>query len=429
MNFNFFVIITILTLLLLPSITWNILQAYYMYLSQKISGVEEEDKETIKRKYSIIVAIKNEDRETIVNLIENLRNLNYDNYEVIIVSDDSEEKFNGLFKKIFLPNNFRILRRENPIGGKAGALNYALKLSTGDYLLFLDADARIDKDFLLRLSKRDYTAASFRLRIYDIQTSIQKYYAEFTEKVMTSLFLVRARLGFPIFPNGSAFSIRKEELIRIGGWKVGSITEDLELGIRLFLSGVKVVYYNDLVIYVKAPYTLGDLFRQIERWSYGSSQLLFESLKLFKSLKGIEGFMYAQQWGLYPSLIAIVSLSAITFPLLKINQFLLLVILLPYILSLLIYSFETKQKEIDVKIIITIINASLIGYLKGLFRIPFSWKVTPKTLVKQDDDKNKSTFSGFIQVILLSIAFFDSVFGYWFITVILVIFSITEQLA
>ncbi|BFH73589.1 glycosyltransferase family 2 protein [Sulfurisphaera javensis] len=404
---------------LIPAI-WNFLQVYY--ITRKVPS-NIYPLTNSKKKFSIIVAEKNEDVSVIKELINNLLELDYDDYEIIIVSDDPPELFNKKYKDFKESEKLKIINRVNPKGGKAGALNYALKYAKYNYLVFLDADGRVDKDFLKKLSKYDFDITAYRIRIYKSETIIQKYYEEFTEKVMDSLFKSRYILGLPIFPNGSAFCINKDILIKLGGWKENIITEDLELGIRAFLQGYKIKYIDDVIVYSLAPYTLNDLYNQIQRWSYGSAQLFFESIKMIRrGIIGLEGVFYAQQWGIYGLFIFILLLfSALDF-ILKIPILSFLLAILIYGISLAVYSVVFAQKVNDIRLPLTILNASISGYIKGLFRMPFKWKITPKIKEKKNTENN----TNILLPILLIFSYINITFGNIFPTAILLLFAFME---
>ncbi|AAY80318.1 glycosyltransferase family 2 protein [Sulfolobus acidocaldarius] len=379
-----------------------------------------------KKTFSIIVAIKDESKQVIESLVENLKRINYERYEVIIVSDDDESKFRE-YLEIKFPENFRLIRRESNSGGKAGALNFASRISKGDYLVFMDADARVNEDFLQRLNNKDYVACSLKIIIYDTSTSIQSYYAEFTEKVMDMMFKGRSKLGLPIFPNGSAFSIRRDTLLSIGGWKENAIAEDLELGIRMYLNDLKNLFYDDVVVFLKSPYTLMDLYNQIQRWSYGSSQLLKSSLKLLKKgIKGFEGLLYSQQWVIYPLFFTVLGVYGILTPVFNITQTYLLLLILIYGISVVFYSQVLNQKRVDIKILKTILDASITGYLKGLFGLKYKWRVTPKILDKGGrliEDNNIPLIS----IPFYLISFFDASMGFVLSSIVILLVALIES--
>ncbi len=365
---SFFLSIILLLSSVISSI-WFILQALY-FTNKKIIDLGYDT----NRKISIIIAIKDEDVDVIRDLIRNLSEVDYDNYEVIIVSDDSQETFKK-YLSISIPKNFKIIRRGKPTGRKAGALNYGVKLSNGDYLVFLDAEARVDKDFLKHVSYLlKYNAVSLRLKIRNSE-GIGKIYSYFTDFSMSSLFRGRFMRGLYIFPNGSAFAIKKSILVNIGGWRENVVTEDLELGIRLALNNIRIYYFDEPSISILSPLNCYDLYMQIKRWAYGSGELFLHGLKLIrKGIRGLEGFLYVIQWGIYSLfLFVIVLLSILPY---SINIYVLITSVIVYGFSLFIYSSKTP-KETDLSSIIVVFGA-MIGFIRGIFRNKFSWRVTPK---------------------------------------------------
>ncbi|MEM4883911.1 MAG: glycosyltransferase family 2 protein, partial [Saccharolobus sp.] len=151
---------------------WLLLQSIY-YQKAKKQKTDDPILNSEEKRIDIIVAIKDENEEVIKNLVENLSELNYKNYKVIIVSDDNEEYFTKIVRYLGnIPNNFILIRRPSNEGRKAGALNFALNMSDAEMVAFLDADARVDKDFLKKLSSLNYDAVAFRIKIRDAVTHI-----------------------------------------------------------------------------------------------------------------------------------------------------------------------------------------------------------------------------------------------------------------
>ncbi|ACP54212.1 glycosyltransferase family 2 protein [Saccharolobus islandicus] len=403
---------------------WILLQAFYYKVSNEnlVQGLGN-DRKNSNKKIDIIVAIKDENERTIKELIDNLSELNYRPYRVIIISDDSLKNFEKIMKVVDrIPENFVLIRRPENRGRKAGALNFAFNLSDGELLVFLDAEARVEKNFLRKISKLNYDAAAFRLKVRDPVTPVQKIYSHTNEFVMNALFKAREKLGLIIFANGSAFAIRRDILRKVGGWKENSVAEDLELGIRLALNGIRVKYVDDIIVYTLAPYTLTDLYNQIKRWAYGSAELLAYSMRLLKlGVKGIEGFIYSQQWGIYP-LYLLVFLIVISLQfILNVNYLYVFSSLVPILVSNGIYITLIKPKDDYRSGIVTII-ASLIGYIQGALKVKFKWKVTPKNpIIKEEEEILSIRILG---VILAIMAYVNSLFNNTLSSLLLILFSI-----
>ncbi len=104
---------------------------------------------------TIIVPARNEEADIAASL-ERLAVLDYDNYEVIAVDDRSIDRTGELMDAVAARNRSRRLRvihiKELPAGwlGKAHAMWTAAAQSTGDWLLFTDADVLFHPDALRR---------------------------------------------------------------------------------------------------------------------------------------------------------------------------------------------------------------------------------------------------------------------------------------
>lgn len=95
---------------------------------------------------SILIPVRDESRD-IITLLESIYEQDYDNYEVIILDDDSNDDSYNLCKAFCdRHQNFRIIKGETlPAGwtGKNFACHQLALAAKGDFLLFLDADERV----------------------------------------------------------------------------------------------------------------------------------------------------------------------------------------------------------------------------------------------------------------------------------------------
>jgi glycosyltransferase involved in cell wall biosynthesis len=71
-----------------------------------------------------------------------------DNYEVLVVNDGSSDTTNKIIKPLLrkYAGKLRYIEKEN--GGPASARNIGIKNSTGNYLIFLDADDELEENAL-----------------------------------------------------------------------------------------------------------------------------------------------------------------------------------------------------------------------------------------------------------------------------------------
>ncbi len=99
-----------------------------------------------------IIIVTWEKKEYVLNLLATLKNLDYDNYDIVVVdnasSDGTAEALKGAFPGVHL-----IVNPEN-LGGTGGfntGIKYALREGIYKYLWLLDNDVEVDKEALIEL--------------------------------------------------------------------------------------------------------------------------------------------------------------------------------------------------------------------------------------------------------------------------------------
>lgn len=105
-------------------------------------------------KVSIIIPIYNLERY-LPRCLESVVNQSYDNYEVLLVDDGSQDgsaKICEYYRKKY--SQFFYFYKSN--GGLSDARNYALQYITGDYVTFIDGDDYIQIDFLEKMVESLY---------------------------------------------------------------------------------------------------------------------------------------------------------------------------------------------------------------------------------------------------------------------------------
>lgn len=98
------------------------------------------------KKYSIIVPVYNASK-TLSKCIDSILLQNVSHYELILVDDGSKDKSIDIARQYEKENkNIKVITQKNK--GAGSARNIGVKIAKGDYLLFLDSDDYVDKDYL-----------------------------------------------------------------------------------------------------------------------------------------------------------------------------------------------------------------------------------------------------------------------------------------
>lgn len=98
-----------------------------------------------KYKVSVIVPFYNNDEEEIIRAYNSIKNQTYKQVEIIFINDGSTKKYVTLEKTIFQEKS--VIYIKNRINkGASYSRNYGMKIASGDYCAFLDADDEFIND-------------------------------------------------------------------------------------------------------------------------------------------------------------------------------------------------------------------------------------------------------------------------------------------
>lgn len=173
---------------------------------------------------------------------------------------------------------------------KAGNLNNALQLTSGEFIVTLDADHVPMPELIDQLISffADpavaivQTAQDFyNLDSFQHLTKWEKRYAWQQQELFFGV-IQPGKDGYnAAFYCGSPAMLRRQALEEIGGFATESITEDMHTGIRLQKRGWRVVYYNRTLARGLAPQTFVGFATQWQRWGHGAMQVLRYENPLF----------------------------------------------------------------------------------------------------------------------------------------------------
>jgi cellulose synthase/poly-beta-1,6-N-acetylglucosamine synthase-like glycosyltransferase len=268
-TFNLFIFITMLlaTFYLFMSIT-------VLFRKKRISKDVEKGKEPL-----VTIQIPTYNELAAINCAKKCINFNYPKDKMqIIIGDDSNDK--SISKKI---NQFAnkhkdlitVTRRGENIGFKPGNLNYMLKYTKGEIIVIFDSDFLPDEDFLKKIVKpfsdnKNISVVQSRWKINNFSQNIYSILGGTISLLCHNIALefINGIKGNG-FLCGSAEAIRKKDLVKVGGWLKGSLTEDIECSLRLIKEGKRLVYLEDVECECEAPFRFKDLCKQQMRWAYG----------------------------------------------------------------------------------------------------------------------------------------------------------------
>lgn len=257
---------------------------------------------------SIHVPAYEEPPEMLIDTLNALARLDYPHFEVIVVDNNTKDE--ATWRPVQLhcqhldqqPNKrFRFFHVSPLSGYKAGALNYALEQTCpqAEVVAVIDADYKVLPHWL------EHLAPEFEKPEIAIVQAPQDYrdgvdsafksvcYAEY--KGFFHLGMVTRNERNAIIQHGTMTMVRRSVLEQVGCWGVSTITEDTELGLRIFEQGHEAVYIDQSYGHGLIPDTFTDYKKQRHRWAYGAMQILREhagQLLGFKQSKLTAGQRY-----------------------------------------------------------------------------------------------------------------------------------------
>ncbi len=238
---------------------------------------------------SLLVAAKNEEA-VIDKLIHVLCNLDYprDRYEVWAIDDNSSDRTPQVLQQLAEKyDNLNVFRRSaDATGGKSGALNQVIPLTHGEFIGVFDADAQVSPDFLQRVLPTFHPpqvgAVQMRKAIANPGVNFWTK-GQVAEMALDSYFQQqRIALGGIGELRGNGQFIRRQALDRCGGFNEETITDDLDLTMRLHLDRWDVQFISVPVKEEGVTRPLA-LWHQRNRWGEGGYQRYLDYWRLIFS--------------------------------------------------------------------------------------------------------------------------------------------------
>lgn len=256
---------------------------------------EQESKKKKLEKYpffNAIVPAYNEEK-SITATLQSLVNLDYpkEKIEIIVVNDGSKDRTKEKVEEFITqhPSSNIFLLNLEKNQGKGKAMNQGLALAKGEYFACLDADSFVAPNALQAMlpyfeQDRNVAAICPLLKVKNPQSILQK--VQWYEYIVNMFYkFLNAKLDC-IHVTPGPFSVYKTEVIKkLGGYDETTITEDLEIAIRLQKHHYKIIQTFDTVVETMVPSTWKKLFRQRIRWYKGSVDNSFKYKKLIFNKK------------------------------------------------------------------------------------------------------------------------------------------------
>ncbi|MEM3840252.1 MAG: glycosyltransferase family 2 protein [Candidatus Bathyarchaeia archaeon] len=202
-------------------------------------------------------------------LLEGLVNDSYQNKEIFVTIDEPTADAHRVVERFRGEVHFILNGRRR---GKVRALNEAVSVSSGEILVFMDADVKLGecKDFLktVALEMEDADILDIKKKIIKDSFISRMVNYEFVGSNFSS-FLYSKLVQKCFAVGGTAFAIKRETFKEVGGFaKV--VSEDLDLAARTFYQNKRFKFTNKAEVYTKAPSRWRSWLAQRKRWGIGT---------------------------------------------------------------------------------------------------------------------------------------------------------------
>ncbi|GAB3462316.1 glycosyltransferase [Azotobacter salinestris] len=233
-------------------------------------------------KVSIHVPCYNEPPEMVKQTLDALARLDYPDYEVLVIDNNTKDP--AVWQPLEehcarLGPRFKFFHVAPLAGFKGGALNYVMQHTAPDaeVIAVIDSDYCVERDWLKHMvphfadpkiavvqSPQDYRD--------DRESAFKKLcYAEY--KGFFHIGMITRNDRDAIIQHGTMTMTRRSVLDELG-WADWCITEDAELGLRVFEKGLSAAYSERSYGKGLMPDTFIDFKKQRFRWAYGAIQIM-----------------------------------------------------------------------------------------------------------------------------------------------------------
>lgn len=220
---------------------------------------------------AVIVPCYNE-ASTIAGTTESLLNLDYpkDKLEIVLVDDGSTDSTREAMERFRDNPQVTIIRQAN--GGKHTAVNAGIAATTAEFIGCLDADSFVDpaalREIIPCFENHRVAAVTGAMSIHKPENLIQHMQnVEYTFGISMRHAIASVN-GLYVTPGPFSF-YRRSTLDKIGGFRFGHQTEDMEMALRIQREGYTIENAPRARVYTKAPRTIPSLIKQRVRWTTG----------------------------------------------------------------------------------------------------------------------------------------------------------------
>jgi len=269
------------------------------FSDKQISKLEDKDLPL----YTVLVPMYKEG-DVLEELITNIQSLDWpkSKLEVLLLLEEDDDETQNAAKRIDLPDFMKVVVVPHSMPKtKPKACNYGLAISNGEIVVIYDAE---DKPDPLQLKKVYLGFETLPDNVVCLQSKLNYFNPH--QNWLTRLFTAEYSLWFDIMLpglqsiestiplGGTSNHFKAKELKAIHGWDPFNVTEDCDLGARLFKAGYKTALVDSTTL-EEANSNVKNWLRQRSRWIKGYLQTYLVHMRnpiSFFRTHGIHAFTF-----------------------------------------------------------------------------------------------------------------------------------------
>ncbi|MBP7497492.1 MAG: glycosyltransferase [Bacteroidales bacterium] len=236
--------------------------------------------------FSIIIPLFNRPDE-LEECLESISKQEYKDFEVILVDGSPDEilkpviaSYSNLYAEIDNLNHnqhsaFNIKHIHIPYYGISESRNLGCEQARGDYFIFIDSDCTLTPDYLVKVAQQLQLTG---LDAFGGPDAADVNFSPLQKAInysMTSFFTTGGIRGREkhigrFYPRGFNMGFSRKVFELTKGYDTSmTVSEDIDLSIRMYEAGFKVGLINSAFVYHKRRTNFTKFFRQIRRFGAG----------------------------------------------------------------------------------------------------------------------------------------------------------------
>ena len=250
--------------------------AVWQRLRCRAGSGQELDIEPYMVPVSVIVPAYNEE-VGIEAAVRSIDATDWPELEILVVDDGSSDQTSEVVEALDI-ERVRLVRKPN--GGKPSALNIGIREARHDVLVMIDGDTVLEPttipELVQPLRDPDVGAVAGNPKIGNATNLVTRL--QVSEYLVSSSLERRvvAPAGLITTIPGAVGAWRRAAVIEAGLVANTTLAEDTDLTVAVARGGWRVAYQPNARAWTEAPSTVGMLYRQRTRWTFGTLQVLWK---------------------------------------------------------------------------------------------------------------------------------------------------------